>query len=87
VIWADREEKYFYKRDWTGQITLKPLQKIALSRTSTVSQSGAHLRDPIPLPTYRPKDGLSLDQIAQSFQELLLHPQQPGGVHRSYPFS
>jgi hypothetical protein len=45
VIWVEREDKYFCRRDWTGQITLKPLQKIAPTRTSTVSPSGPHLRD------------------------------------------
>jgi hypothetical protein len=32
VIWVSREEVYFCRRDWTGQITLKLLRKIDLSR-------------------------------------------------------
>jgi hypothetical protein len=32
VIWASREAEYFCERDWTGQITLKLLGKIDLSR-------------------------------------------------------
>jgi hypothetical protein len=32
VIWVSREEVYFFGRDWTGQITLKPLQKINFPR-------------------------------------------------------
>jgi hypothetical protein len=33
VIWVWREVVYFSKQDWTGQITLKPLQKIDFART------------------------------------------------------
>jgi hypothetical protein len=29
VIWVSREAEYFYGRDWTGQISLKMLEKIA----------------------------------------------------------
>jgi hypothetical protein len=32
VIWVAREEVYFFNRDWTGQITLKSLQKIDFAR-------------------------------------------------------
>jgi hypothetical protein len=32
MIWASREAEYFCERDWTGQITLKLLEKIDLSR-------------------------------------------------------
>lgn len=32
VIWVWREEVYFFNRGWTGQITLKSLRKIDLSR-------------------------------------------------------
>jgi len=34
VIWVSREAEYFCGRDWTGQITLKLLAKIDLSRKS-----------------------------------------------------
>src|SRR6476469_9639495 len=34
VIWVSREAEYFCARDWTGQITLKLLAKIDLSRKS-----------------------------------------------------
>jgi hypothetical protein len=34
VIWVCREEVYFFKQGWTGQITLKLLQKIDFSRRS-----------------------------------------------------
>jgi hypothetical protein len=32
VIWVWREEVYFFNRGWTGQITLKSLQKIDYPR-------------------------------------------------------
>ncbi len=32
LIWGRREAKYFYGEDWTGQIALKSLEKIAPSR-------------------------------------------------------
>jgi hypothetical protein len=32
VIWVSREAEYFCGGDWTGQITLKLLMKIDLSR-------------------------------------------------------
>jgi hypothetical protein len=35
VIWVKRKQEYFCKGDWTGQISLKPLQKIAWVRRST----------------------------------------------------
>jgi hypothetical protein len=41
VIWGDREQDYFRGRGWTGQITLKPLQKIDLSRTSAIARRAA----------------------------------------------
>ena len=34
VIWGRREADYFCNRDWTGQISLKLLEKIAPARTS-----------------------------------------------------
>jgi hypothetical protein len=34
VIWVWREAEYFCARDWTGQIKLKLLGKIDLSRKS-----------------------------------------------------
>ena len=34
VIWGGAEVEYFFERDWTGQITLKSLQKIARARMS-----------------------------------------------------
>ena len=40
VIWGDREQEYFCGRDWTGSITLKPLQKIDLPRTSAICPTG-----------------------------------------------
>jgi hypothetical protein len=40
VIWGDREQEYFCGRDWTGQITLKSLQKINLPRTSAICPTG-----------------------------------------------
>ena len=33
LIWGDDEAEYFCGRDWTGQITLKALQKIDFTRT------------------------------------------------------
>ena len=33
VIWVKREQEYFCKRDWTGQITLKGLGKLVSSCT------------------------------------------------------
>jgi len=36
VIWVSREAEYFCERDWTGQITLKSLQKINFSRTRAI---------------------------------------------------
>jgi hypothetical protein len=33
VIWGGCEAEYFCERDWTGQISLKSLQKIARPRT------------------------------------------------------
>jgi hypothetical protein len=32
VIWGSREAEYFCVRDWTGQIALKQLKKIASTR-------------------------------------------------------
>jgi hypothetical protein len=32
VIWVSREELFFFNWDWTGQITLKSLQKINFRR-------------------------------------------------------
>jgi hypothetical protein len=43
VIWVKREADYFCTPGWTGQISMKPLRKIAPSRTSTVSTSGVYL--------------------------------------------
>lgn len=37
VIWGEHEEEYFCARDWTGQITLKSLQKIARPRRSMIA--------------------------------------------------
>jgi hypothetical protein len=31
VIWGSGEAEYFFERDWTGQISLKLLRKIARS--------------------------------------------------------
>jgi hypothetical protein len=42
VIWVKWEVDYFCTPGWTGQISLKPLRKIAPSRTSIMSVSGAH---------------------------------------------
>ena len=40
MIWGNREQEYFCGRDWTGQITLKPLQKIDFARTSAICPTG-----------------------------------------------
>jgi len=32
LIWGRGEADYFYNQDWTGQITLKRLKKIAATR-------------------------------------------------------
>lgn len=40
MIWVKRKANYFCEEDWTGQIRLKALQKIAPSRTSTGSVPG-----------------------------------------------
>jgi hypothetical protein len=37
MIWVKRKQKYFCEQGWTGQITLKPLQKFVLSRRSISS--------------------------------------------------
>jgi hypothetical protein len=39
VIWAGREAEYFCGRGWTGQITLKSLQKIARPRSARSGRS------------------------------------------------
>jgi hypothetical protein len=39
VIWVSREAVYFCERDWTGQITLKLLGKIDLSRKSIYARA------------------------------------------------
>jgi hypothetical protein len=39
VIWVSREAEYFFGRDWTGQISLTLLQKIADWRSSEVPTS------------------------------------------------
>jgi hypothetical protein len=38
VIWVSREAVYFCNRDWTGQIMLKPLQKINFPRISNFAR-------------------------------------------------
>jgi hypothetical protein len=43
VIWVGCEAEYFLRDDWTGQISLRPLQKIAPPRTSTLRLLDAHL--------------------------------------------
>jgi hypothetical protein len=40
VIWGGGEEVYFLNRGWTGQITLKPLQKIDFSRRTAFRPTG-----------------------------------------------
>jgi hypothetical protein len=40
LIWGDRKQESFCRRDWTGQIALKPLQKIVPARTPLKSLSG-----------------------------------------------
>ena len=40
VIWGDGEAEYFLGRDWTAQISLKLLRKIAQSRTTDRPPAG-----------------------------------------------
>jgi hypothetical protein len=40
VIWVSREEVYFFNRGWTGQITLKSLEKINFSRIGNTKRVG-----------------------------------------------
>jgi hypothetical protein len=40
VIWGGGEVEYFCGRDWTGQISLKLLRKIAQSRTTDMRWRG-----------------------------------------------
>jgi hypothetical protein len=47
VIWGDREGEYFCGRGWTGQITLKSLQKIGLSRMPAICPPGRINSDPV----------------------------------------
>jgi hypothetical protein len=42
LIWGERKQESFCEQIWTGQITLKPLQKIAPPRRSTARPSGRH---------------------------------------------
>jgi hypothetical protein len=39
VIWGRGEAEYFCVRDWTGQISLKLLEKIDLSRKSVFARA------------------------------------------------
>ena len=45
VIWVSREAEYFCARDWTGQIKLKLLGKIDLSRKSVVARASYFERE------------------------------------------
>jgi hypothetical protein len=45
VIWVSREEVYFCKRGWTGQIKLKLLGKIDLSRKSVFARASYFERE------------------------------------------
>jgi hypothetical protein len=40
LIWGIDEAEYFCGQDWTGQITLKALQKIDFRRTSEICPTG-----------------------------------------------
>ena len=39
LIWVSREQKYFCKRDWTGQIRLNRFNKFTISRNGGVLPS------------------------------------------------
>ena len=45
VIWVDDEAEYFFVRDWTGQIKLKLLEKIGLSRKSLFARASYFLNE------------------------------------------
>jgi hypothetical protein len=44
LIWVCRKQEYFREKDWTAQITLKPLQKFVSPRMPTASPLDTHWR-------------------------------------------
>jgi len=64
VIWGRGEAEYFCGRDWTGQISLKLLQKIAQSRNRWVSLRSTH---PTSYACFtEPRDALMVGQLAST---------------------
>jgi hypothetical protein len=41
LIWPTAKAEYFLRKDWTGQITMKSLKKLALARRRTTGRSGS----------------------------------------------
>ena len=45
VIWGERKQEYFFKRDWTTQITLIRLDKLGFARKSAARAGKARGSD------------------------------------------